>query len=211
MNMGPRFGGWILQTPNTHKDSNETQLCHLQRKITQDYKRATKSPRICSNVDQQKLDVTFAIMEVNARIQQHLATFAPACTRMDVTRLAWIIWGLNPKATQLLFTASVCASQPRPAGLHRHMYPDVCEGQLKTKFWGNVKQNKQSSVWEQHQTSDQDYARSWNTWQTSERRPSSPELNWGFISDLLNALIEWTHSFSHSYLWGDLVYVTLLL
>lgn len=76
--MGQRFDRWTIQTPNTHKDSNETQLCHLQHKITQDYKHATKSPRICSNLDQQKLDVTFAIMEVNALIQQHLATFALA-------------------------------------------------------------------------------------------------------------------------------------
>lgn len=59
-------------------------LCCLQRQITQDYKRATKSPRTCSNLDQQKLDVTFATMEVNARLQQHLATFAPACASSHV-------------------------------------------------------------------------------------------------------------------------------
>lgn len=156
--MGPRFDGWTLQTPNAHRDSNETQLCHLQRKITHDYKRATRSPGICSNLDQQKLDVTLHGFN---NIWQHLRRRARAVTCMHVTRLAWLIWGLTPKATWLLFTPSGCVSHPRPAGLHRHMYADVSEGQLKTKFWGNVKQNKHSSVWEQHQTSDRDDARSW--------------------------------------------------
>lgn len=113
--------------PNTHKDSNETQLCHLQRKINQDYKRATKSPRICSNLDQQKLDVTFAIMEVNAQIQQHLATFALAWASSH-THVRYTSCmnnpGINPQSYSIIvdtvglrFTAQACRTPS--AHVHR--------------------------------------------------------------------------------------------